>query len=146
MIRKKIRKALSDLLVEVIHNLRWRSGVASSLQTGAGALATQHNSVLMLGIDQPRLQKEHLNNLLRSGVENSQRAIVGGYEGPIGIPVFVPMTILQRARELSGDTGLKRILSMETAVPIVLAAPEWAFGVDTPRGLAEAVRQGWLDA
>ena len=139
-----VRAALADLPLRTVYNADWATGLASSLQCGAQALADQPGPVLILSCDQIRLRGEHLQCLLQAAQAQPESIVVTDYGSGQGIPVLLPISLLQRAKSLHGDVGLKALWQQRE--PLTMAAPELAFDLDTPADLAQAVVAGWLDA
>ena len=138
-----VRAALTGLPLHRVCNRDWQEGLASSLQCGAAALKDHIGSVLILGCDQIRLRQEHLQGLLQLGQGRSDAIVVTDYGAGRGVPVLLPMSVLHQANGLTGDVGLKAL--WQRREPLLLAAAELAFDLDTPADLAQAVAAGWLD-
>jgi len=140
-----VAHSLAGLPVELVWNPQATSGVASSLQAGARALANHHGPVLIMAVDQVRLTVSHLERLLAAGTGLPQAAVLCQYADTAGLPALVSQEQLQQSASLSGDSGLKRLLLNGAGALVRVPAPELAFDIDTPAQLAEAVAQGWVD-
>lgn len=144
--RTAIAEALAGLPLTLVNNADWSSGLASSLQMAAAALADWPGAVLLLACDQPQLQAEHLQRLLQAHRVGPGAVTVTDYgDGHgAGIPVLVPASVLAAATALQGDIGLKRLWQSQSLNRVL--APELAVDLDTPADVARAVAAGWLDA
>ena len=143
----EIRHCLSGLAVDIVLNDNAHTGMASSLHAGAIALSqTHHNApVLILGVDQPRLVVDHLETLLSTYRQYSDRSVVSQYADTIGMPAMISMHLFAETRWLTGDVGLKKILLQNTESLIAIDAPQLGFDIDTPEDLVLAIEAGWID-
>lgn len=139
-------QSLAGLPAELVWNAQADSGIASSLQAGARALADHHGPVLIMAVDQVRLAARHLERLLAAGASLPQATVLCQYADTAGLPALVSPAQLQESSTLHGDSGLKQLLLAGAGALVRVPAPELAFDVDTPAQLAEAVAQGWVDA
>ncbi|MEZ0469122.1 nucleotidyltransferase family protein [Luteimonas salinilitoris] len=138
--------ALHESPVETLLNPDWEQGLSTSLRVAADALATAAGSCLILGCDQPALERSHLEALLAlaHGPASGCAATVHG--DLAGIPAVVPMTLLRQAAALHGDQGLRGVLrALPEAELGRLEASELRFDIDTPEQLRAAVGAGWVD-
>lgn len=144
---EEIRYCLSDLAVDIVLNDHAHTGMASTLHAGAMALSrVDHKGpVLILGVDQPRLQIDHLKTMLNVARQYSDRSVVSQYADTIGMPVMISMALFHETQSLSGDVGLKRILLQDSEHLISIDAPQLAFDIDTPEDLELAITAGWID-
>ncbi|HEX4911211.1 MAG TPA: nucleotidyltransferase family protein [Permianibacter sp.] len=138
-----MREALDGLPVRVLENVNWRSGLASSLQLAACNVPATSGRLLVLACDQPQLGADQLQQLLAAPVAEST-VVATDYGADVGIPVVMPLSLLQQANRLQGDSGLKRLWQARSLHRIHL--PELAWDVDTPADLQQAIANGWLDA
>jgi molybdenum cofactor cytidylyltransferase len=141
-----VAAACAGLEVEVVHNPRWRSGLASSLQAALPLLDARGARVLILGCDQPALEHADLAALL-DGARRSDAGCAATRHGDrLGIPAVVSTAQLQQVPALVGDRGLGAILTALPRAAIgVLDAPGLGFDIDTPENRQAAVARGLLD-
>ena len=140
-----LANALKDLPVQIVFNPQADTGMASSLQLGAEFLKDHHKSVLILGIDQPLLDIAFLQQLVQHHMQQPDKNIVSHYAQTIGIPAIVQPKVLQQVKNLSADSGLKKLLMQQVDKIIKVPAPELAFDIDTAEDLIHAREQGWID-
>lgn len=140
----EVMAAVAGFEVESAHNPAWNSGMATSLQVAAAALAGFDGAVLVLVCDQPALEASHLRQLL-AGAARSPAACAATRHGErLGVPAVVSPALLASARDLQGDTGFgARLTALDGAW--VLDAPELAHDIDTPADVVAVVAEGWLD-
>lgn len=140
-----LANALKDLPVHIVLNPQADTGMASSLQTGAEFLKDHHGSVLILGIDQPLLDANFLQQLVQHSMQQPDMNIVSHYVQTIGIPAIVQTEVLQQVKILNGDSGLKKLLMLQADKIIKVPAPQLAFDIDTIEDLIHAREHGWMD-
>ena len=140
-----IASALKELPLHIVFNPQAETGMASSLQLGADFLKNYDMPVLILGIDQPLLDAAFLQQLVQHHMQQPDMNIVSHYAQTIGIPAIVQAEVLQQVKNLSGDSGLKKLLMQQVDKIIKVPAPELAFDIDTVEDLIHARVQGWVD-
>ena len=136
---------LKDLPLHIVVNPQAHTGMASSLQLGAEFLKDHRGPVLIVGIDQPLLNAAYLQKLLQHSKQHPTKNIVSHYAQTIGIPAVIQPELLQKTQDLSGDSGLKKLLMQQGDKTIKVPAPELAFDIDTTEDLIHAREQGWID-
>lgn len=141
-----VRAAISDLSVEIVFNPDWQEGLASSLRLAAAALAGDESAVLIVGCDQPALERDHLRQLLERAMRSSSGCAASLHGDAPGIPVVVAASLLRGADVLQGDRGLRGLLHALPADSLyLLEASELEFDLDTPGDVEEAVRRRLID-
>ena len=142
----EMRAAVADIDVDIIINPHWQTGLASSVQLAANAFAEQATPCLILGCDQPALEREHLRFLLRAAAQSPSACAAFAHDHQPGIPAVVSATVLAAARSISGDRGLGSVLR---ALPVgslhLLDAPELCRDIDDADDLAAAIAAGLID-
>ncbi len=140
-----IASALKELPLHIVFNPQAETGMASSLQLGADFLKNDDMPILILGIDQPLLDAVYLQQLVQHSMQQPDMNIVSHYAQTIGIPAIVQPKVLQQVKNLSEDSGLKKLLMQQVDKIIKVSAPELAFDIDTVEDLIHAREQGWVD-
>lgn len=139
-------EAILDLPAEVVFNLQWQEGLASSLRVAAATLVEDDAHVLILGCDQPALEHDHLRRLLVGAATSSSGCAATSHAALPGIPVVVNAALLRDAGGLQGDTGLRGLLlRLPAGSTYLLQAPELQFDLDRPVDVEEAVQKGLID-
>lgn len=141
-----VAAACADLDAVVLRNPMWRSGLATSLQGAVQHLRDPAGAVLVLGCDQPALERHHLQALLDGAGHSASDCAATRHGEQLGIPAVVSAQHLQQVHALAGDRGFGAMLSALSCDTIwVLDAPELAFDIDTPENEQAAVARGLLD-
>ena len=112
---------------QVVENLAWASGLASSVQVGIGALPEEVEGALVLLADQPFVTPEHLRALIDTHYTSKAPLVFSAYEGVEGAPSFVGRKVFAEVATLTGDKGLRGLGRARATVPL-----ERPFDVDTP--------------
>lgn len=138
--------AVAGLRVETLFNAGWQEGLAASLRVAAAALDPSEAPCLILACDQPAMDQVHLQRLLEGAASASSRCSATSHDGVPGIPAVVTASLLQEARSVEGDRGLRAALRRLPAESIhLLQAPELRFDLDTPADVEKAINDGLLD-
>ena len=117
----RIRAELRDLRVAVIANRRWRDGLSASLRAGLARVPRSAAYLLVLAVDQWRLETADLQALLRRA--QPATAVAALYGGRAGVPAVFPRGWWSKLRCLTGDSGAAQLLR---AIPVVTVAIERA--------------------
>ena len=143
---EQVCDAVADLRIEMLFNEGWQEGLASSLRIAAAALGDSDVPCLILACDQPALEQDHLQRLLEGAASASSRCSATSHDDVPGIPAVVTAELLQEARRLEGDRGLRAALRHLPVESIrLLQAPELQFDLDTPADVEKAINDGLLD-
>jgi len=119
--------------VEVAVSERWADGMAASLQAGIAALGDVEAAVVTLG-DQPFVSSRVIAGVLDYH-ERSDDAVRTTYDGEPGHPVLLTRRLLDRAGELSGDSGFRALLEGQRVRRFEAAHLCDPADVDTPADL-----------
>jgi molybdenum cofactor cytidylyltransferase len=124
-----------------VFNPDWATGMASSLQVAADALAGRTHPVLIVIIDQLALDEAHLRRLLAA--HDGSHDTVTAYGDAMGIPAVLRAATLMRATALKGDMGFRAL--WQDTLPQTVRADAFAEDLDTEADLAYAVAAGRID-
>lgn len=142
----EVREACADQQVEILINDEWQEGLASSLRVVVGALGEDDASALILGCDQPALEQIHLQQLLAGAAASSSGCAATLHASARGVPAVASAAVLDEARDLQGDRGLRGSLQRLPSDSIfLLEAVELEFDLDTPADVEKAIAEGLID-
>ncbi|HJW71525.1 MAG TPA: nucleotidyltransferase family protein [Geothrix sp.] len=122
-----------ELPLQLIANPEAAEGMASSIRAGVAALPPGAKGVLLLTVDQIRLNEAVLRQLLGNFLETPDQPIACAYAGTLGIPAVLPRRLFPALLALRGDRGAKGILLQEEALAIPFPGGEE--DLDTPQDL-----------
>ena len=130
----RMKAALADLPVQCARNLDWEEGMASSLRVAVSALPMDAEGAIFLVCDQPALDRDLLERILRLHREHPDRRIASGYSGIRGTPAFLPCRDFDAMLQLHGDRGARDLLSDEQVLEV--SFPGGELDLDLPEDLA----------
>ena len=108
-----VGNALSDLQLGIVDNPNWKSGQASSVQTGLNALPANTGSVVFLLADQPQIPPDLVRALIEKHTRTLAPVIAPRVEGQRGNPVLFDRSTFPDLLALEGDTGGRAIFSRD---------------------------------
>lgn len=133
-----IEPHLADLTVQIIHNERWSTGMASSIHCGLKQMQlTTPNleAIVLMVCDQPFVTS-HLLQRLVSGYQTSQSPIVASeYAHTLGVPALFDKSLFSELDALQGDMGAKSIIRQHRSWALGIPFAEGAIDLDTPESL-----------
>lgn len=132
----QIQVAVADLDCKCLSCPDSELGMSASLKLGLDALDSSCASGMIVLIDQPALDAEHLCALRESWLLNPDHAVASGYAGTIGVPAILPRTWFAAIQLQQGDRGARELLRARGDEVHVVDAPPLARDIDTPDDLA----------
>jgi molybdenum cofactor cytidylyltransferase len=99
--------------VSIVQNPNWEEGMASSIRAGITALqqkAPQATEVIFMVCDQPYVDTDHLNNLVRQKLDTGKGIIASYYNDTMGVPVLFDQSFFPALLSLQGEEGAKKIV------------------------------------
>lgn len=143
----RVEAALRGCRARFIHNTAFADGIGGSIATGARAVDSGADGVLVVQGDMPGLTTELIDRLIAAFADAGRSRIVfpmlpGGEQAN---PVLWPSRYLPELAALSGDRGAKPLIARERAhafaVRLSEAEAAQLIDVDTPEALAIAARR-----
>jgi CTP:molybdopterin cytidylyltransferase MocA len=131
-LRLAVRRAAARAIVA--YNARWAEGLASSLQAGLAAVPAGVGAILVVLVDQPRIDARALERLLAAWQRRPGVAAAALYSGKAGVPAVLPRRYWPAIRALEGDAGARALLRGSEVTTV--AMPEAELDVDTPADVA----------
>ena len=138
---KKLEREIRDYDIQIIENLNWENGVASSIRAGISALPEHCNGVLILFCDQPFITMTHLRELIGAWNRDQSKIIASRYSKTFGVPAIIPRKYFTAMMKLTGDKGAKSIILENREHVESVELPEAAFDIDTQSDLIEAINR-----
>lgn len=128
-------QSLGEYPIQVVENLDWPSGMASSIQVGLQAaleLAPELKGVMLMVCDQPFVTA-HLLRKMKTEWLNSGRGIVAcSYAGTMGTPALFAREYFQDIQALEGQEGAKKVLFAYRPSISLIPFPLGQVDIDTP--------------
>ncbi len=97
----EVLNQVNDLPVKVVVNPNWTSGQASSIDAGLTIISPNSGAAIFLLADQPRVQPELLNELIRVHAQTLAPVIAPEFSGKRGNPVLFDRQTFSNLREPS---------------------------------------------
>jgi molybdenum cofactor cytidylyltransferase len=129
--RSQQRLLLARLPVTIVTARDWQQGLASSLRAGVKAAPAELGHLLILTVDQWRIDGADLRQLVHRAAPAPTAA---RYRGIRGIPAVFPRRCRSALLGLNGDQGARALLTAARAHDVAMAHA--ADDLDTPVDLA----------
>jgi molybdenum cofactor cytidylyltransferase len=140
----QVRQALDGLDVDFVHNAAFAEGLATSVNTGIGAVpADADGAVVCLG-DMPLIDADLIDRLIEAfAPDRGALIVVPVSDGRRGNPVLWSRRFFAELAALDGDIGARHLIARHSeAVAEVAVEGNGAFlDIDTPAALDD-VRRG----
>lgn len=134
-----VKETIAAERVHVVENLRWQSGMGSSLTEGMRWLQENTpalDSVAVLLADQPLIQSNHLQSMARLLAEGDAVAVAAEYNGTLGVPAIFRPDLFERLATLPPEVGARSLLRDSRIHVLRFPLPEAATDLDTPEDFA----------
>ena len=128
--------ALAGLPLQILHCSDWNRGMGATLAQATRAIAPSAAGLLVLGVDQPHLDEQHLNRLVEQWRNAPNVPVASAYADTLGTPALFPASWLARLTALAGDQGARALLRDSYEKPELLHAPELAIDIDDAQDFA----------
>lgn len=126
-----------DDRLEVVRNVAWQTGMASSIRCGLDSVATDTEAVLIFLADMPNVSVDLANRTL-AAVSNGASASHPIVAGVPGHPVAISRSKFSALYDLSGDQGARGLLAGRSDVVSIETTDVGAIqDVDTRSDLRE---------
>ena len=108
-----IEKEIDSRNFKVVVNENWEEGMGTSISKGVTE-ALKHEKdldhILMLLSDQPFVNKEKIQELIRVQLEANKPATFSEYAGEVGVPAIFSRHIFPELQKLKKDQGAKKLI------------------------------------
>lgn len=133
-----LRGQVSRLMLEVIVNRDWRTGIATSIQAGLGSLGRDRepDAVILMTCDQPHVSAELLRRLVDRYADARPPAVACAYAGTLGTPALFDRSLFGELWLLSGDHGAKQVIERHQSGAVRVAFDNGAVDIDTAEDVA----------
>ena len=96
--------------MKIVFNKNFENGMASSIKTGLNHFSEKTEAFFICLGDMPLVSHNIYNQLIKS--KNNKEIIVPTYKGQQGNPVLFDKSMKEKIRNISGDSGAKKILEL----------------------------------
>ena len=130
---EKIKVALQNLDIEIVHNKNWRNGQSASIHAGIDALPTKTGSAIFLLSDQPQITPTVMHALVEEHRRTLKPVIAPMVEDRRANPVLFDRVTFPALLELEGDIGGRGIFSNFSPSYILWLDSALLLDVDSPK-------------
>ncbi len=127
---------IKSIEVNIIINQDWEEGMSTSIAFAVKkVMDTIKNidGVIITTIDQPLVDTEHLNTIVKSFKANEKQLIVSESDnGWRGVPALFDKCYLQELAKLKGDSGAKSVVHNHSENVQIVYAGNKLVDMDTP--------------
>ncbi|AVR46830.1 nucleotidyltransferase family protein [Christiangramia fulva] len=129
----EIKKEIDSKNFSIAINGEWNQGMSSSIIKGitSSEELEKLDHLLILLSDQPFVNREKIEQLIRLQIENKSEATFSEYEGDIGVPAIFSRSVFQKLKELKGDHGAKKLIYNDKIEFQTIKFEKGNFDVDT---------------
>jgi len=108
-----VKEKLQGKQVTVVENPSYRQGMSTSIRAGLGAVSSGTTAIMIYLADQPLLEAQEVNRLIRALVEARKQGksiVVPFFHGQRGNPVILDSSHKEAILEVVGEVGCKRVI------------------------------------
>ena len=134
----KVKAALADLPVRVVHNPDFATGLGSSLKAGIAAVPPGADGVVVLLGDMPQVDAALVDRLIAAfDPEKGALAVVPVIEGKRGNPVLWSRRFFPDLTAIEGDVGARHLIGRygEAVFELPVTGTAALVDIDTPEAL-----------
>ncbi len=129
-----IEDSLKGQAVNIVHNPRWETGMASGIVAGLVevlAMDIHLRAVIVAVCDQPYISAELFLSLMGKHADSGKGLVASWYSGIAGTPVLFDQRYFTELSMLSGDAGAKWLLKRNPDDVTTVPFPDGEIDIDT---------------
>ena len=134
-----INNCISTEGINFVNNEDWRLGMASSINSGIGAMNNDFDGAMILLGDMPYIETKLIDQMIELFQE--YKIVVPVKNGRQGNPVLFSSTFFNDLQSLDGDKGAKRVIqeNFSSVVPTHVMTNAIFRDIDTPQQMKDSV-------
>jgi molybdenum cofactor cytidylyltransferase len=136
-----VRRVLSGLPVNLVENLDWAEGQASSIRAGIRALQPRTGGIVFLLADQPLVTAQLIKSLREEHARTLAPIIAPMVDGRRGNPVLFDRTTFADLASLEGEVGGRTLFSKFRVHELTWHDQGVLFDVDTLEDYQQLLRR-----
>jgi len=109
----KVKAKLQGRQVTIVENPSYGQGMSTSIRVGLGAVSSDARAIMIYLADQPLLEPEDVNRLIRAFAEareHNKSIVVPFFRGQRGNPVILDASYKEAILDVVGEAGCKRVI------------------------------------
>jgi molybdenum cofactor cytidylyltransferase len=130
-----VKKELQGINAEIVFNPDWKSGMASSIQTGLRQAMKnpELKNILIVLADQPYVSASLFLEIVDQGIHKEKDIIASRYaDGTLGTPALFKKSMFSELLSLSGQEGARKIVRSQPDRMETVDFPLGGIDIDTP--------------
>ncbi|WP_312175689.1 nucleotidyltransferase family protein [Chryseobacterium sp.] len=131
----EISSVIKNKNIHIIINENWKSGMASSIQSGMKALSglfPEMEGCFISVCDQPYLTGDLFSKMLQLKETSEKEIVVAKYADTLGVPALFSKKYFKQLMELTGEQGAKKIIQQNMNDVESFEFEKGAVDIDTP--------------
>lgn len=136
---KQVIAKISVNTIVISENRKWQEGMASSIKQGLSSLDTETDAVMILLVDQWRIELEHLTALIALAKSNPDAIVcchqVLQNQKQYSPPVIFPRQYIKELQQVTGEQGAKKVIINHLDKVVSLECVNAFCDIDTPAQL-----------
>lgn len=109
--KRELISVITENKSEILVNENWEQGISSSIQCGVEAAQKgDYNAVLIMLADQPNVNSDYLNKLIKT-YYNSEAKIIATKYNSGGVPAIFDKKYFEDLINLQGDKGAQSLIN-----------------------------------
>lgn len=132
---EQTRGELLGLKVREVENVRWETGMGSSVRAGVETLLeaqAEAAAVVLMLCDQPLVNADVIAALVAAHRETGRDVVASQYGGSSGVPALFGKTLFDELTRLEGHAGAKQVIKRHASQAHFVPFPGGEIDVDTP--------------
>ncbi len=140
----EIRNRLNRFAVDVIVNRDYEAGMLSSVQAGIRALPPGTRAAMIMLGDQPMIETEVIDHLIRVYNNHAHRLVIPVYNGKRGHPLLVDLSFRDAIETLDPQVGLRQLIldNPEEVLETEVDTPAILKDIDTKKDYMDIINGG----
>ena len=125
---------LNQTRIQVVENIHWENGMASSIHAGLQSLIERNEDMeglIIMVCDQPYVNTELLNELILQHETSRLPIVASMYNNIYGVPAFFHSSLFDELLNLEGDKGAQGIIKRNQTFLTAVEFPEGELDIDT---------------
>lgn len=140
-----IKEKIQGNQVTFIHNPNWEDGLSSSIVSAIKHfknLEELPGVVLIMLADQPNVDANYINELIKLYQKNKNQIIASAYGNINGVPALFPSKYFEKLLSLKGDKGAKIFLNenQESVIRFTPKSSEILNDIDSPEDYQNLIK------
>lgn len=137
-----IEKDLKGLNIEIVPNMLWQHGMATSIRAGlseAIKINQELQAVMFVVCDQPFISTALLNEMIQTLEHSDKGIIAAGYAETIGTPMLFAHKYFNQLLQLQNDDGAKSIAIQNKNDLVIVPFIRGEIDIDTQEAYSQLI-------